>query len=88
MLQILIGGGDNADIRLDRLMTTHAIEEAVAQNAQKPGLQFHLSLIHISLPKHLSSELVIAAISPEKDVDGFHVVSAGSLLTGRTGFRP
>ena len=41
LLQILIGGGDNADIRLDRLMTTHAIEEAVAQNAQKPGLQFH-----------------------------------------------
>ena len=45
-------------------------------------------LVQLPLPKHLSSELVIAAISPEKDVDGFHVVSAGSLLTGRTGFRP
>ena len=44
--------------------------------------------MQLPLPKHLSSELVIAAISPEKDVDGFHVVSAGSLLTGRTGFRP
>lgn len=45
-------------------------------------------LVQLPLPKHLSSESVIAAISPEKDVDGFHVVSAGSLLTGRTGFRP
>lgn len=45
-------------------------------------------LVQLPLPKHLSSEIVIAAISPEKDVDGFHVVSAGSLLTGRTGFRP
>ena len=45
-------------------------------------------LVQLPLPKHLCSEIVIAAISPEKDVDGFHVVSAGSLLTGRTGFRP
>ena len=45
-------------------------------------------LVQLPLPKHLSSEIVIAAISPEKDVDGFHVVSAVSLLTGRTGFRP
>ena len=45
-------------------------------------------LVQLPLPKHLSSEIVIAAISPEKDVDGFHVVSAGSRLTGRTGFRP
>ena len=36
----------------------------------------------------MPAETTEAAISPEKDVDGFHVVSAGSLLTGRTGFRP
>lgn len=45
-------------------------------------------LVQLPLPKHISDEAVIEAISPEKDVDGFHVVSAGSLLTGRTGFRP
>ncbi len=45
-------------------------------------------LVQLPLPAHLSAELVIQTISPEKDVDGFHVVSAGSLLTGRTGFRP
>ena len=45
-------------------------------------------LVQLPLPEHLSSDNVIAAVAPEKDVDGFHVVSAGSLLTGRTGFRP
>ena len=45
-------------------------------------------LVQLPLPEHLSAELVIGAISPKKDVDGFHVVSAGELLTGRTGFRP
>lgn len=45
-------------------------------------------LVQLPLPPHLSAELVIGAISPKKDVDGFHVVSAGELLTGRTGFRP
>ncbi len=45
-------------------------------------------LVQLPLPAHLSPELIIGAISPKKDVDGFHVVSAGELLTGCTGFRP
>lgn len=44
-------------------------------------------LVQLPLPSHLSSELIIQNISPEKDVDGFHVASAGALLTGRPGFR-
>ena len=44
-------------------------------------------LVQLPLPAHLSSELIIQNISPEKDVDGFHVASAGALLTGRPGFR-
>ncbi len=45
-------------------------------------------LVQLPLPPHLSSSLVIDAIAPEKDVDGFHVASAGALLTGRPGFLP
>lgn len=45
-------------------------------------------LVQLPLPKHLSSDIVIAAIDPAKDVDGFHVQSAGALMTGRPGFRP
>lgn len=45
-------------------------------------------LVQLPLPAHLSAESVIEAISPEKDVDGFHSLSAGALMTGRPGFIP
>lgn len=45
-------------------------------------------LVQLPLPRHISNEKVIDAISPEKDVDGFHVESAGRLFVGRKGFRP
>lgn len=45
-------------------------------------------LVQLPLPDQLSSDEVIAAISPAKDVDGFHVASAGALMTGRPGFLP
>ena len=45
-------------------------------------------LVQLPLPAQISSDKVIAAISPDKDVDGFHVASAGALMTGRPGFLP
>nr|WP_298105766.1 bifunctional methylenetetrahydrofolate dehydrogenase/methenyltetrahydrofolate cyclohydrolase FolD [uncultured Shinella sp.] len=42
----------------------------------------HGILVQLPLPKHLSSEPVIQSISPEKDVDGLHVVNAGKVATG------
>lgn len=48
----------------------------------------HGILVQLPLPKHIDSEKVIMAISPEKDVDGFHPVSVGNLLIGRPGFLP
>ena len=45
-------------------------------------------LVQLPLPKHISSLKVIDTISPDKDVDGFHVESAGRLMVGRRGFRP
>lgn len=39
-------------------------------------------LVQLPLPKHISEEKVIAAIAPEKDVDGFHVINTGLLATG------
>lgn len=45
-------------------------------------------LVQLPLPKHLNEEAVIEAISPKKDVDGFHPMSAGNLLIGRPGFLP
>lgn len=46
----------------------------------------HGILVQLPLPPHIDAEKVIAAIAPEKDVDGFHVASAGALLTGTPGF--
>ena len=48
----------------------------------------HGILVQLPLPKHMDSQKVIEAISPAKDVDGFHVASAGALMTGAPGFWP
>ena len=43
-------------------------------------------LVQLPLPKHLNEDEVIEAISPKKDVDGFHVVNTGNLWIGEEGF--
>ena len=48
----------------------------------------HGILVQLPLPKHIDAQKVIEAISPEKDVDGFHVASAGALMVGQPGFWP
>lgn len=48
----------------------------------------HGILVQMPLPKHIDPQKVIEAISPLKDVDGFHVQSAGALMVGRAGFLP
>ncbi|MET3494574.1 bifunctional methylenetetrahydrofolate dehydrogenase/methenyltetrahydrofolate cyclohydrolase FolD [Variovorax boronicumulans] len=48
----------------------------------------HGILVQLPLPKHMDSQKVIETISPAKDVDGFHVASAGALMTGAPGFWP
>jgi len=45
-------------------------------------------LVQLPLPKHINESAVIAAIDPNKDVDGFHPVNAGRLATGLNGFVP
>jgi methylenetetrahydrofolate dehydrogenase (NADP+) / methenyltetrahydrofolate cyclohydrolase len=48
----------------------------------------HGILVQLPLPKHMDSHKVIETISPAKDVDGFHVASAGALMVGQPGFWP
>ncbi|TDS82908.1 bifunctional methylenetetrahydrofolate dehydrogenase/methenyltetrahydrofolate cyclohydrolase FolD [Comamonas sp. JUb58] len=47
----------------------------------------HGILVQLPLPKHIDDHKVIEAISPTKDVDGFHVASAGALMVGEVGFK-
>ena len=48
----------------------------------------HGILVQLPLPKHIDAQKVIEAISPAKDVDGFHIASAGALMTCMPGFWP
>ncbi len=48
----------------------------------------HGILVQLPLPPHIDAHKVIETISPLKDVDGFHVASAGALMVGQAGFKP
>jgi methylenetetrahydrofolate dehydrogenase (NADP+)/methenyltetrahydrofolate cyclohydrolase len=51
--------------------------------------RLHGILVQAPLPKHIRESKIYSAVSPEKDVDGFHPVNVGKLMLGdATGFRP
>jgi methylenetetrahydrofolate dehydrogenase (NADP+)/methenyltetrahydrofolate cyclohydrolase len=56
-------------------------------NALNNDPSIHGILVQLPLPKHIDDHKVIEAISPLKDVDGFHVASAGALMVGEPGFK-
>jgi methylenetetrahydrofolate dehydrogenase (NADP+)/methenyltetrahydrofolate cyclohydrolase len=45
-------------------------------------------LVQLPLPGHIDSQKALLAVSPDKDVDGFHPCNVGLLSTGRPGLRP
>jgi methylenetetrahydrofolate dehydrogenase (NADP+) / methenyltetrahydrofolate cyclohydrolase len=69
-----------------KLTSTTTREELLALVATlNADASVHGILVQLPLPKHLDEREVINAISPIKDVDGFHPVNAGKLLTGEKG---
>ena len=50
--------------------------------------RIHGILVQLPLPSHIDEQKVIDAIALAKDVDGFHPVSLGRIMTGQPGFRP
>jgi methylenetetrahydrofolate dehydrogenase (NADP+)/methenyltetrahydrofolate cyclohydrolase len=48
----------------------------------------HGILVQLPLPAHIDAQKIIEAIDPSKDVDGFHVASAGALMTGLPAYWP
>jgi methylenetetrahydrofolate dehydrogenase (NADP+) / methenyltetrahydrofolate cyclohydrolase len=67
-------------------MTETALLDRIESLNQDPSI--HGILVQLPLPKHIDAQKVIEAISPRKDVDGFHIASAGALMTGMPGFWP
>lgn len=69
-----------ADTTQDHLM---ALIDALNQDPQVHGI-----LVQLPLPRNLNPNAVIQAISPDKDVDGFHISNAGRLATGQSALIP
>ena len=72
--------------KYDANLTEAALLERIQALNNDPSI--HGILVQLPLPKHIDDHKVIEAISPLKDVDGFHVASAGALMVGQPGFRP
>lgn len=74
-------GIESLYVKLDSDATQEqVIAEIEALNADE---SVHAILVQLPLPGHIDENAVLDAILPEKDADGFHVVNAGRLLTGR-----
>ena len=72
--------------RLPAETTQHELLALIASLNADAGI--HGILVQLPLPKHIDSAAVLDAISPDKDVDGFHVVNAGRLAVGLPGMIP
>ncbi|MFN7121105.1 MAG: bifunctional methylenetetrahydrofolate dehydrogenase/methenyltetrahydrofolate cyclohydrolase FolD [Hydrogenophaga sp.] len=74
---------------LERWPATLSEAELLARvDALNLDATIHGILVQLPLPAHIDAQKVIEAISPAKDVDGFHIASAGALMTGMPGFLP
>ena len=65
-------------------------EEELLRNIERLNRDpaVHAIFIQLPLPKHLSEDKALAAIVPEKDVDGFHAVNVGKTWLGQPAFVP
>lgn len=50
--------------------------------------KIHGILVQLPLPKHIQERRILDAVSPEKDVDGFHYMNVGKLVANEAGFVP
>lgn len=72
-----------------RLPDTTTQDELLALiDALNADAGIHGILVQLPLPAHIHADAVLAAIDPDKDVDGFHVVNAGRLAVGLPGLVP
>ena len=70
-------------IRLPEETTQEELNSEIEKLNADPAI--HGVLVQLPLPKHLNEHEALAKILPEKDVDGFHVINAGHMLTGTEG---
>ncbi len=75
--------------RIDRFPATITEQELLSHIELLNGDHaIHGILVQLPLSDHINEQMVIATISPEKDVDGFHAQNVGALTLGLPGFIP
>ncbi|MEJ2174816.1 MAG: bifunctional methylenetetrahydrofolate dehydrogenase/methenyltetrahydrofolate cyclohydrolase FolD [bacterium] len=79
-------GVESRHIELPAQVEQAELLDAIAVLNADPAV--HGILVQLPLPPHLDAGRVLEAIAPHKDVDGFHPMNTGALLTGRAGFVP
>jgi len=89
---VTMKGRDAEEVGIDSLdyrLPTHTTQDElnVLIDTLNADESVHGILVQMPLPAHLDEEQVIARISPEKDVDGFHPYNMGHLLRGLDGLR-
>jgi methylenetetrahydrofolate dehydrogenase (NADP+)/methenyltetrahydrofolate cyclohydrolase len=94
--KVYVGRKEKACAELGLFSETHVLPEKtfeaellalISKLNSEPRL--HGILVQAPLPKHIRESKIYSAVSPEKDVDGFHPVNVGKLMLGdATGFRP
>jgi methylenetetrahydrofolate dehydrogenase (NADP+)/methenyltetrahydrofolate cyclohydrolase len=82
-----------ADAGLHSVLERHPVTMTEAELLERIDAlncddSIHGILVQLPVPAHIDANKVIEAISPAKDVDGFHVSSAGALMVGQPGFWP
>lgn len=74
---------------MDHVSTAITEDELLSKIRQlNEAEHIHGILVQLPLPEHISEKKVIEAIAPEKDVDGFHPINVGRMMTGQQAFLP
>ena len=79
-------GMESFEYRRDASIPEQELLDLVAQLNADPAVNG--ILVQLPLPDHIDADKVLAAIDPDKDVDGFHTVNVGRLWTGLPGLVP
>ncbi|HEX5552115.1 MAG TPA: bifunctional 5,10-methylenetetrahydrofolate dehydrogenase/5,10-methenyltetrahydrofolate cyclohydrolase [Chitinophagaceae bacterium] len=79
-------GFDSTLLRLDEKISEKNLIDHIALLNDNPAIDG--ILVQLPLPAHISDEMIISSIHPDKDVDGFHPMSMGKMVNGLPTFIP
>ena len=91
--EIYVSSKGKACVEIGMLSKAEKLDESISESALLAVVEsynknpdYHGILVQLPLPKHINEDKIIEAISPKKDVDGFHPISVGNLVIGKDTF--